>query len=136
MSCGVGCRCILDLALLWLWCRMAAAALIQPLAWEPPYATGVVLKKKKKPISVHFRKFRSHGILFFWSNPLGALPVLGVVGRDDFGTPWTPASLLHTRVSSPCGRKDWKCSHPPAPSTLPQSLPSLLYESLDWALHK
>ena len=27
-----------DLALLWLWCRPAATALIGPLAWEPPYA--------------------------------------------------------------------------------------------------
>ena len=25
-----------DLALLWLWYRPAATALIQPLAWEPP----------------------------------------------------------------------------------------------------
>ena len=40
-----------DLALLWLWCRAADAALIQPLAWEHPYASGVALKgkiKKKK----------------------------------------------------------------------------------------
>ena len=29
-----------DLALPWLWCRLAATAPIQPLAWEPPYATG------------------------------------------------------------------------------------------------
>ena len=36
------------LALLWLWCRLAAVALIQPLAWEFPYATGVALKRKKK----------------------------------------------------------------------------------------
>ena len=34
--------------LLWLWCRSAAAALIQPLAWELPYAAGVALKRKKK----------------------------------------------------------------------------------------
>ena len=47
MSCGVGCRCYLDLMLLWLWHRLAAAALIQPLAWEPPYATPVALKSKK-----------------------------------------------------------------------------------------
>ena len=36
----------LMLLLLWLWCRPAAVALIQPLAREPPYATGVALKKK------------------------------------------------------------------------------------------
>ena len=36
--------------LLWLWCRPAATALIQPLAWEPPYATGVALEKTEKKI--------------------------------------------------------------------------------------
>ena len=34
--------------LLWLWCRPAAAAVILPLAWEPPCAMGAALKKKKK----------------------------------------------------------------------------------------
>ena len=29
-------------------CRLAAVAPIHPLAWDPPYATGVALKKKKK----------------------------------------------------------------------------------------
>ena len=32
----------------WLWCRLAAIALIRPLAWEPPYAMSVALKAKKK----------------------------------------------------------------------------------------
>ena len=41
-------RCGLDLVFLWLWCRLAAAAPIQPLAWELPYAEGVALKRKKK----------------------------------------------------------------------------------------
>ena len=36
-----------DPVLLWLW-RLAAVALIQPLAWEPPGAMGVALKRKKK----------------------------------------------------------------------------------------
>ena len=39
-----------DPALLWLWCWPAAAAPVQPLAWEPPYAVGVALKSKKKKI--------------------------------------------------------------------------------------
>ena len=47
MSCGVGGRQGLDLALLWLWSRPAATALIRPLAWEPPYAAGVAPKKTK-----------------------------------------------------------------------------------------
>ena len=37
-----------DLAWLWLWCRPAATALIQLLAWEPPYASGAALKKRQK----------------------------------------------------------------------------------------
>ena len=48
VSCGVGCRCGSDPALLWLWCRPAATALIQPLAWEPPYAVGAALEKAKR----------------------------------------------------------------------------------------
>ena len=48
MSCGVGCRCSLDTALLWLWCRPAATAPIRPLAWEPPYAVGTALEKAKR----------------------------------------------------------------------------------------
>ena len=48
MSCGVGHRLGLDPALLWLWCRPAATALMRPLAWEPPYAAGVALKIKNK----------------------------------------------------------------------------------------
>jgi len=47
----VGCRRSSDPALLWLWRRPVAAAPIQPLAWEPPYAVGAaqeIAKKKKK----------------------------------------------------------------------------------------
>ena len=39
-----------DPALLWLWCRPAAAAPIGPLTWEFPYAAGVALKRKKKKV--------------------------------------------------------------------------------------
>ena len=49
MSCGVGHRCGSDLVLQCLWCRLAAVASIRSLAWEPPYATGTALKKKKFP---------------------------------------------------------------------------------------
>ena len=48
MSCGVGRRCGSDPALLWLWRRPGAAALIRPLAWEPPYAAGAALEKGKR----------------------------------------------------------------------------------------
>ena len=36
-----------DPVLLWLWCRLAAAVLIQPLAWEHPHATHVPPGPKK-----------------------------------------------------------------------------------------
>jgi len=45
---GVGRRHSLDLALLWLWSRLAAIVLIRPLAWEPPYAAGVALEMAKR----------------------------------------------------------------------------------------
>ena len=48
MSYGVGCRCRWDAALLWLWHRPVAVALIRPLAWESPYAVGTALKRQKK----------------------------------------------------------------------------------------
>ena len=48
MSCGVGRRCDSDLALLWLWHRLAATAPIQPLAWELPYVTSAALKRERE----------------------------------------------------------------------------------------
>ena len=48
MSYGAGRRHSLDPALLWLGHRPMATALIQPLAWEPPYAAGAALKIQKQ----------------------------------------------------------------------------------------
>ena len=64
MSCGVGRRRGSEPQLLWLRHRLAATALIRPLAWEPPYPTGVALKhikktkkeRKKKPICYWHKK--------------------------------------------------------------------------------
>ena len=64
MSCGVGHRLGLDLVLLWLWCMLAATALIRPLAREPPYAVGggprkdEKRKKKKKKSHRELEKVR------------------------------------------------------------------------------
>ena len=61
MSWGVGCRLGSDLALLWLWRRLAATDWIRPLAWESPCAAGMALektkKKKKKNINVTQLRF-------------------------------------------------------------------------------
>ena len=48
MSCGVGHKYGLDLALLWLWRRLGTKALIRPLAWELPYVAGAALRRQKK----------------------------------------------------------------------------------------
>ena len=44
LSCGVGHRYSLDPAMLWLGLRPVAAAVIQHLAWELPYAVGTALR--------------------------------------------------------------------------------------------
>ena len=57
-----------DPALLWLWCKLAATALIRPLAWEIPSATGVALKKQTNKndetylLKVFFNSEICHGI--------------------------------------------------------------------------
>ena len=51
VSCGLGHRCSSDPMLLWLWHGSAAIAPIRPLAWEPPYAMGVALKREKTKIN-------------------------------------------------------------------------------------
>ena len=47
MSYSVGGRLSSNLVLLWLWRRPVATAPIQPLAWEPSYASGEALKRQK-----------------------------------------------------------------------------------------
>ena len=45
MSCGIASRHSSDPKWLWWWHRLKAAALIQPLAQELPYAAGAAVKK-------------------------------------------------------------------------------------------
>jgi len=56
MSCGIGRKGGSDPALLWLWCRPVATALIGPLAWEPPYAVGAALKRQTNKKIIYFLK--------------------------------------------------------------------------------
>ena len=63
MSCGIGLRRSSDPALLWLWCRLAATAMIQSLAWEPPHAMDVALKKDERQ-KKQIKKIEKH------SNPI------------------------------------------------------------------
>ena len=68
MSCDVGCRRDSDVVLLWLQCRPEATVPIQPLAWAPPYAVGVALKrlKKKKKSHKSLPSFRYKPVLWTW----------------------------------------------------------------------
>ena len=65
MSCGVGRRHGLDPALLWLWCRPAAVALIGPLAWELSYGSGEAVKERKKE-TPSFNKNKHELLIFFF----------------------------------------------------------------------
>ena len=75
MNCGVGCRCGSDVVLPWLWHRLAAAAPIQPLAWEPQHAVGVALKRQKNKIKKTIL-FHCFIIFIFLATPV-AYGVLG-----------------------------------------------------------
>ena len=56
----------LDPALLWLWCGLAAVALIRPLAKEFPYVMGVALKsQKKKKKKEREREKKTKGIIIY-----------------------------------------------------------------------
>ena len=59
--------------MLWLWCQLAAIALMGPLAWERPYAMGaaliiimmmmmIIIKRKNK--NVNPPDYRSLAICF------------------------------------------------------------------------
>ena len=75
MSCGVGCRGSSDLAWLWLWLWLAVAALIGPLAWEPPYAVRVALEVAKRQ-----KKKKKKEQLF--SQKLGAMEQESIISAD------------------------------------------------------
>ena len=81
MCCGVGHKCSSDLALLWLWCRLAAAGPIQPLVWELPYASGSALGKKKKKTSTYqsITQTQNFYVIQAVGSPLILLPRLFLV---------------------------------------------------------
>ena len=78
----MSCRCGLDLTLLWLWCRLAAVALIGPLAWELPYAASAALKSKNKQTKNNPKKQKTKQTIGFkfplWHHSISS--VLGALG--------------------------------------------------------
>ena len=74
MSCGVGHRHGLDLALPWLQHRPTAEAPIQRLAWETSYAMGAAQemekRQKKKYIYIYIHIY-AHMEFLLWHSGLG-----------------------------------------------------------------
>ena len=60
----------------WLWPRPAAAAPIQPLAWERPYATGAAVKKKKY--------YYCYNVKLFGKTQPSTIWMKTVTGREEF----------------------------------------------------
>ena len=95
VSCDEGRRCGVDPALLWRWCRPAAAAPIQPLAWEPPNASGAAVKRQKK------KKKKSLLDAVTWERPEGQKfgleggGVSGSTGSVASREPWDVGSIPH-----------------------------------------
>ena len=67
VSCGVGRRRGSDPALLWLWRRPVATALIRPLVWELPYATGAALEKAKRKKKIFRMKIHRQCVDLCWN---------------------------------------------------------------------
>ena len=79
MSCGVGRRGSVDPAVLWLWHKLVATALIQPLVWEPPYAEGAALKNLKK--KKNFKKKGEEEKYIVLNASLSYIPIMGLLKR-------------------------------------------------------
>ena len=61
------------MALLWLWCRPAAAAQPPPLDRKLPYAAGAAIKRKKKSRETKHSNFKDPKVSLTWGS-LGLEP--------------------------------------------------------------
>ena len=98
-----------DPALLWLWCRPAAVAAVRPLAWEPPHAAGVALKRPKK---THTHTHTEANLMLVLG-PLAFCRFLFLEPPDLSGLVASPPSGLRFNVTSlgsnPCHSSDPSC---------------------------
>ena len=111
MSCAVGHRLGLDPMLLWLWRRPAATATIRPLAWEPPYASGVALEKQK---DLKKKKKKRNWSLVAPNMDSQLYNLLGLWPEQDTGELWASAFQLWNGVKSYLSHKalmrfKWHC---------------------------
>ena len=111
MSCGVGGRRGWDPQLLWLWCRPAATAPIQPIAWEPPYAAGAALKDKKTPPPKWFWDVNEHHKSIIYPHPS-----VGGAEADDNAEEWREEGRPSAQEALPMVAKAPSWVGPPAPS--------------------
>ena len=111
MSYGVGHWCGSDLALLWLWWRLAATALIRPSAWELPYAAVTALKRKKENIynfwGVEFDNFNKTTYVFtFWLSNLMSRNLLWRYTSKSIKNIYMQKVTQHSMA---CDCTLWKC---------------------------
>ena len=124
MSCGVGPRCGLDPALLWLWCRSAAIAPFRLLAWEPPYAVGAALEKDKQNKTKQWRwrmHFQDASVVAGKLMPTDGRGPQSLTTRTSPLSCWTIPTMA--AVSPQSKRQDWlrrasRRSHTHTPSFL------------------
>ena len=94
MSCVVGHRCGSDLALLWLWSRLAAVAPVRPLAWE------LLGCGHKKPEKKSWGKRANLSNFEVWHVDLGLIITFynqpWLAFQDSIGGPWKKSSLRKT----------------------------------------
>ena len=100
MSYGVGHRCGSDLVSLCLWCKLAAAALTQPLAWEPPHAAVRPLKAKIQKTNEQ-TNLKMERIPYIFSSlrltHKGSKEVKGAEKTPEQSPPWVGSSIpAHT----------------------------------------
>ena len=125
MSCG-GRRHSLDPTLLWLWCRPVATAPVQLLAGEPPYATGVSLKKQKKKEK---KRKKNQRLWELWT--WGGLTSLGLTGHKS----GKYEALLHT--SGSLHKSEYNQHHViPDPSVFPTHVLKTSYQGVNATLGK
>ena len=95
MSCEVGCRCGLDPKLLLLWCKLAAAAPTQSLAWGCAICCRCTPKKSKKNVN--------QAISVSYLKPFNSfkLPVILRMKSKLFSVTWKPLHVNPLNILSP-----------------------------------
>ena len=109
MSCGVGHRHGSEL--LRLWCRLAVAALIRPLAWGPPLDACSALKKRHCCYKKEGKVLGTKQLLFRPPPPRSTrhplLHTKSIASRSFHRTRWTPSTKLEFRCQQ-CWFHTWQ----------------------------